>query len=220
MVATALPHLNRARHLANTVGDAALYAHLNGDDATALETIRDVRYLSRAVSEEPFLVSHLVCVGIDALALARLQIIASGLQIAPEGEADGAVSSAGAMGLLPTTRAATVRRPATVAQVRALIAELLDDRALVEGLQRVFAGERTFQLDTADWMSDSAPLLRPMFQLDAVRMLELGEANSTRRRSLPGRRPSAVLAKAAVARPLPPPPAPGAAMFPAGGAAA
>src|SRR5213075_3051894 len=46
-VATMLPYLNGTRHLANTLGDAAEYAHFRGDDAAALETIRDVRGLAR-----------------------------------------------------------------------------------------------------------------------------------------------------------------------------
>src|SRR5215207_7112344 len=151
IVATLLPHLNDARHPANTAGDAALYAHLNGDDAAALETIRDVRHLSRGAGAEAFLICHLVSVGIEALAQSRLQVIAPGLCIAPEeseGETPtGATTLPAPPGPLPTPKAATVRRPATRAQVRALIAELLDDRDAAASMKKAHAGERASQLE-------------------------------------------------------------------------
>jgi hypothetical protein len=75
--------LNAMRALANTLGDGALYAHEEGDDVAALETIRDVRHLAGAVGQHPLLVNNLVGVGIDALAMARLHEIATGLRIDP-----------------------------------------------------------------------------------------------------------------------------------------
>src|SRR5436190_374255 len=57
-----LPSLNTSRNLANLLADAALHAHLHGDDAEAVERLRDLHYLARAVDRQPFLISHLVSV--------------------------------------------------------------------------------------------------------------------------------------------------------------
>jgi hypothetical protein len=59
--------------------------------------------------------------------------------------------------------------------VRALIGDLLDERALAESLKTAFAGERAVQLDMADWMGQTAKVTRPMFTFDALRMLEQDE---------------------------------------------
>ena len=210
-VNTLLPHLNGARNLANTLGDAALYAHVHGDDAAALETMRDLRHVAEAVGAEPFLISHLVNVGIEAMAQNRLQIIAGGLTVGPEGESNRADLASGAPGPLVTPQ--PPRRPASRVQVRALIAELLDDRDFA-AMQKAYAGERASQIDMAEWMARQAKSTRPMFDLDTVRMLEqdavLMEAAS---------KPTMPAARAALAKSptLTVPPAPPAApMFPAG----
>jgi hypothetical protein len=195
-VGVMLRHLNGVRELANTLGDAALYAHLHGNDAAALEAIRDVRHSARGLEGERFLVSHLVCVGVEQLVQQRLQVIAAGLRVGPEGEAPDPA------GLLPT--AGPLDRPAPRAQVRALIAELLDDGPLAASLADAFGGERVLQLDVADQMGRTAGLLRPMFALDAARVLEQDEVDveAASKPNLPAAK--AYLAEAA-ARKSPPP---------------
>jgi hypothetical protein len=212
IIATLLPHLNNARQLANVVGDAALYAHFRGDDAAALETVRDVRHEARVVDREPFLVSHLVGVGIDMLAQARLQVIASRLRVAPEG-----ATAVAPPGPYPSAARAQLPRPATRAQVRALIEELLEDRESAEALHKAFAAERASQLDMADWFGEFSPALRPMYQLDAMRMLEQDEVLLEAAAQPNGPAAAAVLARGAARKPLPGPPPAGAAWF--GGAA-
>jgi hypothetical protein len=217
IIATLLPHLNDVRQLANVLGDAALYAHFRGDDAAALETVRDVRHEARVVGREPFVVCHLVGVGIEMLAQARLQVIASRLRVAPGDvrprPADVAAPAGSATGPFPSAARAQLPRPASGAQVRTLIAELLDDRDVAEALRRAFAGERASQLDMADWFGESSHALRPMFQLDALRMLEqdgvLLEAAVQPNWPAAG----AVLARGAARKPVPAPAAAGAAWF-------
>lgn len=206
-IATQLPHLNGARHLANTVGDAALHAHAHGDDAAAIEGVRDVRHLARAVGGGPFIISHLVEVGIDALAQSRLQRIAWGLKVASEDEEADDPATAAPPDALPAPRAKTPQRAASRAQVRSLIDELLDERDIEGSLQRAMAGERAMQLDVAEWMAEPSRVLRPMFQLDTVRMVELDEVlmQATAQRSAP--QAKALLARAAATRPPPPAPA-------------
>jgi hypothetical protein len=79
-----LPHLNRSRHLANIVGDAALYQHLQGDDRATVELVRDMLHLSKSLRAKPQpndLVPLLVSVGIDALNMDRLMTIASSIRL-------------------------------------------------------------------------------------------------------------------------------------------
>ncbi len=154
-----MPGLNSQRHLANLLGDTAVYEHFTGNDAAALEHIRDIFAAADALDQQPILVSHLVAGGVRALALHRLQVIAPGIRLAD----DPSPATA------PSTRPAV---PAQRAQVQALIALLLDLRSQQEGMRRALQGERMMQVDSIDWMTNNSLLLRPMYQLDQVRVLE------------------------------------------------
>jgi len=73
-------YLNDCRNLSNELADAAMYQHLRGDDADAVETLRDEWHLADLVanpSDKEF-IFLLVSVGIRAEICNRLQIIASG----------------------------------------------------------------------------------------------------------------------------------------------
>ena len=173
---TVMPQFSDVRHLVNTLGDGALYAHLYGDDVAALETIRDVRHAGRMAGAEPLLIANLIQIGIEALAMDRLEKIATGLRIASE---DGlpppepAADPEGAMGgAVPVGRRVDPPRAVTPSHVRRVIAELLDERDVVESLRRAVAGERATHLDVAEVAGRPARLTRPMFQLEAVRMVE------------------------------------------------
>jgi hypothetical protein len=198
-IATLLPHLNDARHLANTLGDAALYAHFRGSDAAAIETMRDVRHVAAALGQDPFVISHLVTVGIEMLAADRLQVIATRLRVAPEGLTDDGTA-------LPSTARAQLARPAARDPVRALIRELLDDRAFGQALKTAYCGERAAQIDTADWFAEMSTVLRPMYQLEAARMAEQDEVllEAAAQTSWPAAQ--GVLARGAARRPPPGPP--------------
>jgi hypothetical protein len=169
--AVATPSPIRVRHLANLLRDAALHAHVHGDDIEALERVRDLRHLAAAIDAPPgLLLNHLVGGGIDAAGIYRVEIVTPDLAIAPEGADPHTAVTSGA----GATRAAG--RPATRGQVRALIAELLDERDQLRKVRRSFIAERAASLDTAEWFGSRAPLLRPMFRLDAVRLVR---ANNT-----------------------------------------
>jgi hypothetical protein len=71
--------LNALRRIANQLGDAAYFATAQGDDAEALEFIRDARHLADLLGDTPvIIVRQLVGAGIEALALDRLEEIAAG----------------------------------------------------------------------------------------------------------------------------------------------
>lgn len=147
------PYLGEMRNLANLLGDAALYAHLHGDDFEALERARDARHLSRVLAAQPVLVDHLVSIGIDALAMTQLQVVAPGLKIQS-----------------PSATAPAGERPATPQQVRELIAELLDERAN-DNFHRAVVMERLWVARSMEAMTGRLRVLRPMVLLDLERSL-------------------------------------------------
>lgn len=159
--------LNRLRHLANLLSDAALHQHVNGDDAVAVEAARDCRHLARAMDQEPVLLCHLVAVGIDSLATERILTIAPGLTVEPEGGAGGDNPAS----MLPATRPSP--RPASRAQVRALIEELLADADASDRLYRAVLGDRALNLAMSDDIARDARLLKPMADLDVARVAAL-----------------------------------------------
>lgn len=163
-VSVLLPQLNALRTTANLVSDAALWAHFQGDDAAAIETIRDVRAIGPTAEAPAVLVGHLVHIGIDALALYKLQVMAPELTVAPDDDTDAAQAP------FPTAGPNAPRRPASRRQVRELITELLNDSDRDDGLRRPMGGERVLEIDTTQWATRNLWLLRPMFELDILRM--------------------------------------------------
>lgn len=145
LLANMLNWLNPSRQLANTLADGAVYAHLTGNDAEALERVQDILHLARSLRQDEFMVSHLVAMGIDALAYDATQKIAPGLRI--DGQAGAAT------------------RP----QVRALIDQLLDEREAWAGLERSLRGERVAAMDYADHLADGTWCVHPLVQMQHVR---------------------------------------------------
>lgn len=152
-----LEFLNPSRDLCNFLTDAALREHVNGNDAAAIELIRDARHVSRAVDSTPFLVSHLVATGCDALALHRLQVITAGITV-KEGE-DFPVGSE-----IPDG-------PATRGQLKALTEELLQPAPPGGRMGLALAGQRVFASDLIRSATGRNPILRPMFVLEERRVL-------------------------------------------------
>jgi hypothetical protein len=162
--------LSRSHHVSNLLHDAALHAHVHGDDVEAIERTRDARHLAAALDAPPAsFQAHLLGVySIEGGALYRLQIITPSLTVAPAGDDDAAGHIPLPIPSNPAVRPAA--RPAMRSQVRALIAELLDEREPLDGLRRAFAGERAIQFDVAESFATGAWLLRPMFEIDAARV--------------------------------------------------
>jgi hypothetical protein len=78
------PYLNLCRALANDLGDAAMYEHLHGNDAGAIETMEDLLHLTAMLRQNPHkgqLIRLLVAGGIDALIANRLLIIDSKVRL-------------------------------------------------------------------------------------------------------------------------------------------
>jgi hypothetical protein len=121
LFSTVPPQLNSMRHLANITCDGVLYKHVTGDDAEAVARAIDVLHLTRSLRQDGFMVSQLVATGIDASACDSIAIMAPAIN-APEGS------------------------PARQ-RVRELIARLLDERDIRDGLRRSMEFERVMQVD-------------------------------------------------------------------------
>ena len=68
-------HLSSQRTLAHALYRQAIYAHSIGNDAAAIQCIRDALYIGDALDHDPFYVDHLVTMGCDALACRTLETV-------------------------------------------------------------------------------------------------------------------------------------------------
>ncbi|HSI32263.1 MAG TPA: hypothetical protein VK986_01630, partial [Tepidisphaeraceae bacterium] len=112
--------LNDVRLLAERLNDGAQFMELRGDHVEAVGRLRDMLHIARAVRQDPSLACQAVAAGIDESACYRARVIGPGLRLRP---AD--------------PRAAQVR-----AAVNELISDLLDERALADGLARALYADR------------------------------------------------------------------------------
>lgn len=142
------------RNLANLLGDTALYEHFQGNDTQAVADVRTIMHQGRIVGDQPFLVTWFVGAGIDALAIARLEIMASDLHIAqdaPTRQSTGEVSRE---------------------EIRSLILDLLGGRQDGRSMARALKAERVFAVDYLDAIFGSSLLLKPVFRLDTARSVD------------------------------------------------
>jgi hypothetical protein len=153
------PDLNAQRELAMTLRTAAFVEHRRGNDAQAVEIVRDLHFVADAMQQYyPSIISHLVSIGLDAFASETILSLAPELAIADESAA---------------TRPST--SPATRAQVRQLIAELSDERQYRLGGIRSMYGERRFALDglkAPQLGLPNGPIWAPAFKLDVINILK------------------------------------------------
>jgi hypothetical protein len=113
--------LTELRRLTNVLHADGMLARHRGDDVRALRRAGQILYVSRAAGHHPTLIAYLVSVGM------AWQAADLAAQIAPD---------------LDLTRDEARR------QAKALVAELLDERAMIEARRRGLLGERVLQLDT------------------------------------------------------------------------
>lgn len=165
---------------------AALDHHLAGDDASALRELRCIFRQSDFLDEKPaFLVTRMVGIGVGALGSHALMRFASDLKVVANDNAE------------PLTG------PATTAQVRAMIAQLLDDGAYRKTTSLAWHGERVMAVDdtlplylvsmtgpVSPWQRAAIWPTGPMFQLDALRIFrsESAIANASAEPTFPAAR--------------------------------
>ncbi|MDB5305514.1 MAG: hypothetical protein JWM97_3063 [Phycisphaerales bacterium] len=124
-----LPHLHGQRSVAHLLRVAALDAYARGDHRQAVERVRQLLALGRLIDRQPFLVSHLVAIGVGSMTCDCISQMTPDLQIESANKPDPKAATAG--------------------QMRALLADLLDENALGDGLKIALQSERMCELDTA-----------------------------------------------------------------------
>ena len=149
---------NGARALANILVDAALYAHVHGDDSEAVERILDIRHLAQSLDESASWINHLVAMAIESLANERLEILATELRFDSDKRAASSPT--------PTTR------PASRNAVAALIDNLLDEPASRACVRLALLADRVDEYQTLWAERNSLLLLRPMADLEIGRVLD------------------------------------------------
>src|SRR5688572_20808722 len=81
LIEVLLPDLNEQKELANLALADVVFEHHSGRDHAALERAKDLLLMSRATAKMPFGVSHLVAIGISAMAANEIAMIAPTLRI-------------------------------------------------------------------------------------------------------------------------------------------
>jgi hypothetical protein len=137
--------MNASRNLANILADSAEYAQLTGDDAAALERVRDVMHLAASIRQDDNIVPQLVSMGIDAMGCNALMTIA------------------------PALRLDETSSPAARASARAIIDDLLDERTLRDGIRRSFVFERALHQEVRQTAAAGAWVVRPLADQQLVR---------------------------------------------------
>jgi hypothetical protein len=133
--------LGSLRNLANTLKDGAFLKHLEGDDAEAIERLRDILHIGRSLGQDDWLIAQLVAIGIDALAARGVLVAAPGLRLDSQ--------------------------PVQVA-TRALIEDLLDDRSPGERMRRAVIYERLLHEQEMRRMSAGTWIMRPLADREIV----------------------------------------------------
>lgn len=157
---TGTPWLNGQRTLANTLADAALYAHHMGRDEEAIAYLRDIcRQADAMENGGVFLIPHLVSCGIRAVAASTALQVAPGLSMTDEERWNSPAAA---------TRPAGDARRTSDTTVLGLIADLLDESAQRRGLERAGECERVAIVDTYELVAAPFRLLRPLLTLDVA----------------------------------------------------
>jgi hypothetical protein len=136
-------YLNLDRNLANILADSAEYQQLTGNDAAALERVRDILHLSASIRQEDPMFPQLVSIGIDAMAANTIMLMGPGLRL--DRDANARISA------------------------QAIIADLLNDAPLRDGVRRSLVFERAIFQETRTNAGDGTWVMRPLADAQLVR---------------------------------------------------
>lgn len=144
-----IPEQQSLRQAANVLQYAALLAHQQGRHDESLARVGELIWLSDAALDlNPSMVNHLICIGIAAMG-ERCAV-----EISPDLRVNGGNGAA------------------SREDAKALIAELLDDRAMKRGWISGLTGARASALVHGRSFA-SKPLIGPFLKLDLIRTLEI-----------------------------------------------
>lgn len=172
------------RQLANVLRDAALDAHMHGDDAEAIARSEDQLQEAAAIEQmrPADVIVDLVAIAVEDGGVADLEVIAPDLRI---GSAED------------TTFSVNHPRPAARGEVEHLIGELLRDDVPYGQAKTALFGERANVFKDCRSLREGLTVLRPMIDLEAVRLMAeypseveyLGHPAATRSRMHSARNP-------------------------------
>jgi hypothetical protein len=142
----------RQRGVSQLLYAAAMLAHEDGDDETALARIEELLFLTHATAARPTMRSQVAGIRIQDIALVTLAELVPDLEIAKADPAPGEAARRGGGG------------PASPARVRALIAKLLDDSEVRGQMVRSVKAERARHIES---ITGDGMLLREPGAVDA-----------------------------------------------------
>jgi hypothetical protein len=149
--------LSEARGLANLIGDAAVHAHVNGDDAEAIERIEDLLHLADSICQNNNVNALLVAVDIEFRGLERLEMILPDTKISDNHAASSAAPLHGA---------------ASRDRLKELMLELLDDRKARRRWRQAIRVATAQQVGEILDTRSRTYVLRPMFDLNIARIFD------------------------------------------------
>jgi hypothetical protein len=141
-------HLNDANSLSNVIADGAQYKQTKGADEEAMERLLDILHISRSMRHDPFVISQLVAMGIDAKACNSAQIMG------------------------PELRAGDFREGSKARQkLTEVVHRLLEESELARRLAMPIDTERVWWMMYSRSASKNTWVIRPLVERDLARML-------------------------------------------------
>ena len=165
----AVNYLRLSRRLGGLLVLAGAYHHRIGDDAAAMEYIRDAIALADALDEGPSVTHHLTSISVAGLQIAAVE------DILPDLRVSAGAGEAALRGGMPGQAAGRK-------QIEELIACLLDEAPRIARIQRAYYAERAMY---AYWITDASRvrrgpwwwfrygLARPIFRRGMLRAIKM-----------------------------------------------
>ena len=169
-------NLNAQRKLVTFLVLTAVHQHQSGDDPAAVETLRDALAVPRALDRMSLFTPHLVASSIRWMILPAVMDVAEALRV-ETGDAVGVAHAGDAAGVGDARGATRPDRPASRAQVTALIADLLDEDERRGGIRDSWRGERMEALDAVRFAArQTSPVMAFRLRRDAMTVLRAHDA--------------------------------------------
>ena len=132
-----LPNLIPQRQLSKALCAVAAHNHVMENDEAAIEVIRDALHQAVTLGRPSAVMSVLVAMGTQGLVVSRIEDCSHDLRVGHSPDA-------------------------SPQQVRGLIAELLDEQPLRDGLRGAMFGQRAYLLDTMQYMLGLLMFFKPL----------------------------------------------------------
>ena len=143
---TSIPSFSDQRKLSKFMSVSATYQHIAGNDGEAVDILRDALAHSEYLSQQQTLIAQLSTWACGALTIQAIEDILPTMSITSKNED-------------PTQEGGSASR----AQVRNLIAELLDERGFREGMRRAMMCERMYQVDILKTLVQGTTTMSALF---------------------------------------------------------